>query len=224
VSRHTDTSPGASSLPDEGTPGQPIITRAQFKKSIQDRLRATRPGLRAILPDAAAFCANRGERIPVAKLGRLRAALRLCWQADDFLALVLYRLRTTLLISRLPIVPRLLHFLCGRLSDVRIGDNVLLGAGVYIPHGEIAIDGLVRIGHSSTLCPWITIDASPGSIVGPTLAEGVFVGTGAMILGDVTIGAGAQIGANAVVHTDVPAGATAVGVPARIIEAGANTR
>ena len=50
----------------------------------------------------------------------------------------------------------------------------------------------------------------------PTLGDRVVVGAGAKILGPVWIGDGAQIGANAVVINDVPAGAIAVGVPARI--------
>ena len=57
-----------------------------------------------------------------------------------------------------------------------------------------------------------------------TLEENVFVGTGAKILGPVTIGANARIGANAVVLTDVPAGATAVGAPARVIEDAATAK
>jgi len=51
----------------------------------------------------------------------------------------------------------------------------------------------------------------------PRLGNDVYVGCGAKILGPVTIGDGAMIGANAVVLKDVPAGATAVGIPARII-------
>jgi serine O-acetyltransferase len=47
----------------------------------------------------------------------------------------------------------------------------------------------------------------------------VFIGTGAAVLGAVTVGDGARIGANAVVLQDVPAGATAVGVPARVLSA-----
>jgi serine O-acetyltransferase len=53
----------------------------------------------------------------------------------------------------------------------------------------------------------------------PTLGQGVVVGAGAKILGPITIGAGARIGSNAVVVKDVPPGATAIGIPARIIEA-----
>lgn len=55
----------------------------------------------------------------------------------------------------------------------------------------------------------------------PHLCRGVYVGAGAKILGRVTIGAGARVGANAVVLEDVPAHATAVGIPARIIQRGA---
>ena len=50
----------------------------------------------------------------------------------------------------------------------------------------------------------------------PAVGDGVTIGAGATILGDIAIGAGARIGANAVVLQTVPAGATAVGVPARI--------
>ena len=49
---------------------------------------------------------------------------------------------------------------------------------------------------------------------GPTIGRGVFVGTGARVLGPIQLGDGAQIGANAVVVKDVPAGAVVVGIPA----------
>ena len=54
----------------------------------------------------------------------------------------------------------------------------------------------------------------------PTLGDGVVIGAGAKVLGPVTIGANAKIGYNAVVVRDVPNGATAIGIPARIAEAG----
>ena len=52
----------------------------------------------------------------------------------------------------------------------------------------------------------------------PTLENGVVIGAGAKVLGPITVGAGAKIGSNAVVVKDVPAGATAVGIPARILD------
>jgi serine O-acetyltransferase len=58
----------------------------------------------------------------------------------------------------------------------------------------------------------------------PIIGDDVFIGAGARVLGPVTIGNRASIGANAVVLTDVPPGATAVGVPARIIELGGQDR
>jgi serine O-acetyltransferase len=54
----------------------------------------------------------------------------------------------------------------------------------------------------------------------PTLEDGVVVGSGARVLGAITIGKGAQVGANAVVVRDVPAGAVVVGVPGRVLERG----
>jgi serine O-acetyltransferase len=51
----------------------------------------------------------------------------------------------------------------------------------------------------------------------PVIGDGVMVGAGARILGGISLGDGCRVGANAVVITDVPAGATAVGVPARIL-------
>jgi len=54
----------------------------------------------------------------------------------------------------------------------------------------------------------------------PTLMRGVVIGAGAKVLGPITLGEGAKVGSNAVVVRDVPAGATAVGIPARIVDAG----
>ncbi len=58
----------------------------------------------------------------------------------------------------------------------------------------------------------------------PTLKQGVVIGAGAKILGPITIGRGAKIGSNAVVVKDVPAKATAVGIPARIVEEEGKTK
>ena len=53
---------------------------------------------------------------------------------------------------------------------------------------------------------------------GPVIGDRVFIGTGAKVLGAITVGDDARIGANAVVIEDVPAGATVVGAPARVVQ------
>ena len=65
--------------------------------------------------------------------------------------------------------------------------------------------------------PWVTVGLRAGNFQGPTIRRGVHIGTGAKVIGPVTVGAGAQIGANAVVVTDVAPHTTVVGSPARPI-------
>lgn len=88
-----------------------------------------------------------------------------------------------------------------------------------LPHGlnGIIIARNVRIGNNVTIYQHVTIaesDRSKFTIV----EDDVMIGTGAVILNNVKIGKGAKIGANAVVTINVPPGATAVGVPAKIIK------
>jgi serine O-acetyltransferase len=106
-------------------------------------------------------------------------------------------------------------------AQVSIGDPVLVEPGVYLPHGQVVIDGMVEVGAETAISPWVTIGLLTGGYKGPTIGRDVRIGTGAKVLGPVVIGDGARIGANAVVLDDVPAGATAVGVPARVVPSSA---
>jgi len=116
-----------------------------------------------------------------------------------------------------PVLPRLAHKLAMAVAQVSIGDPVVMAPGVYIVHGQVVIDGPVEVGAGTVISPWTTIGLR-GSFDAPVVESYVSIGTGAKILGPVRLGSGAKIGANAVVLEDVPAGATAVGVPARIVE------
>ena len=110
----------------------------------------------------------------------------------------------------------LLYRLNAHLSHAVIGRNADFGPGLIILHTfGIVVNSSVRAGQNLTLEHGVTIGAEKD--VSPILGDNVFVGAGAKILGSVCIGSDVKIGANAVVVTDLPDGATAVGVPARIV-------
>lgn len=98
----------------------------------------------------------------------------------------------------------------------KIGKNVFIDHGMGVVIGETAV-----IGDNVTMYHGVTLGGrgkEKGVKRHPTVGDNVTIGVGATLLGDITIGDNAKIGAGAVVLNDVPANATAVGVPARIIE------
>ena len=98
-----------------------------------------------------------------------------------------------------------------------IGRNAWFGPGFVIVHSYgVVINTSVRGGRNIRLEHGVTIGAEKGQ--SPVLGDDVFVGAGAKILGGVRIGDHAKIGANAVVLEDVPDHATAVGIPAKVIQ------
>ncbi|HEY2746869.1 MAG TPA: serine acetyltransferase [Polyangia bacterium] len=105
-------------------------------------------------------------------------------------------------------------------TGVSLPSHARIGPGFYIGHfGNIIVHPDTVMGERCSISQGVTIGVLGGGRPGvPRLGNDVYVGAGAKILGPVTIGDGAIIGANAVVLDDVPPGATAVGVPARIVE------
>lgn len=96
--------------------------------------------------------------------------------------------------------------------------NCRIGGGLLLPHPNgIVIHPDARIGPNCLIFQQVTIGTGGRRPGVPTLGAHVDVGAGAKILGGVTIGPFARVGANAVVLSDVPAGATAVGIPARVL-------
>ncbi len=108
------------------------------------------------------------------------------------------------------------------LTGIEIHPGATIGRRFFIDHGMgVVIGETAEIGDDCTLYHGVTLGGTSWNKGKrhPTLGKGVVVGAGAKILGPITIGDGARIGSNAVVVKDVPPGATAIGIPARIIEA-----
>jgi serine O-acetyltransferase len=105
------------------------------------------------------------------------------------------------------------------LTGVSIPKSVRVGGGLRIHHfGCIFINAKSVIGSNCTLRQGVTIGNRHDDGPVPVIGDGVEFGAYAQVLGDVRIGNGARIGAMSVVLCDVPEGATAVGIPAKIIQ------
>jgi serine O-acetyltransferase len=173
----------------------------------------------AVLGDLAMEHRQRGEQRPLtSRAVVVFEVLRLVFVTDAFGALILYRLKATCLRRQIPIVPRIAHRGAMAWAQLCIGDPVVLSPGVRFPHGQVVIDGIVEIHSGVEIRPFVTIGLREGVYKGPILGARVRIGTGAKIIGPVTLGEGARVGANAVVVDDVPAGVVVVGVPARPVK------
>lgn len=107
------------------------------------------------------------------------------------------------------------------LTGIEIHPGATIGRRFFIDHGMgVVIGETAEIGDDVTLYHGVTLGGTSWNKGKrhPTLGDGVVVGAGAKVLGPITVHAGGKVGSNAVVVKDVPPGATAVGIPARIIE------
>lgn len=179
-------------------------------------LRARHPRFTtAVAADARIAALHQGLPAPRGRAGTALVALRLCWTADAFAALVAYRARAALQRRGVPVLPRLLHRWSMASAQVCIGDPVHVGPGVYLAHGQVVVDGIVEVGSGVVLFPWVTVGLRAGDFAGPRIGDGAHLGSGSKVIGPVTVGARAVVGANAVVTSDVAPGTTVVGIPAR---------
>ena len=107
------------------------------------------------------------------------------------------------------------------LTGIEIHPGATLGRRVFIDHGMgVVIGETAKVGNNCTIYQGVTLGGTSlykGVKRHPTLGNGVIVGANAMVLGGFTVGEGAKIGSASVVVKEIPAGATAVGNPARII-------
>ena len=108
------------------------------------------------------------------------------------------------------------------MTGIEIHPGAVIGRRVFIDHGMgVVVGETAEIGDDCTIYQGVTLGGTSLNRAKrhPTLESGVVVGAGAKVLGPFTVGAGARIGSNSVVLKAVPPGASAVGIPARIVEA-----
>ncbi len=156
-----------------------------------------------------------------------RGALEIMLCYPGFHALLFYRLSHWLWGLKVRLPARFISHVGKILTGIEIHPGAQIGRRFVIDHGTGVVVGETSIvGDDVTLYHAVTLGGiSPavdsGSQVGmkrhPTIMDGAIIGSGAAILGPITIGEGARVGSNSVVTKDVPASVTAVGIPAQVI-------
>jgi serine O-acetyltransferase len=131
-------------------------------------------------------------------------------------ALLAHRVAHALHAAEVPLLPRAIALVSRALTGIEIHPAARLGKGLFIDHGSgLVIGETAEIGDNVTLYQGVTLGGT-GFATGkrhPTVQDNVTIGSGAKLLGPITVGHGAKIGANSVVITDVPPNSTVVGNP-----------
>jgi serine O-acetyltransferase len=131
-------------------------------------------------------------------------------------ALLVHRVAHALEGAGVPVVPRSMAYASRTLTGIEIHPAARIGDGFFIDHGMgVVIGETAEIGDDVTLYQGVTLGGT-GFATGkrhPTVQDNVTIGSGAKLLGPITVGHGAKIGANSVVIHDVPPNATVVGNP-----------
>lgn len=131
-------------------------------------------------------------------------------------ALMAHRTAHALHQAGVPLLPRAISMISRALTGIEIHPAARIGQGLFIDHGAgVVIGETADIGDDVTLYQGVTLGGT-GFATGkrhPTVQDNVTIGSGAKLLGPITVGHGAKIGANSVVVTDVPPNSTVVGNP-----------
>lgn len=135
-------------------------------------------------------------------------------------ALLLHRIAHKLHIWHVPILPRLMSHVSRFITGIEIHPGASIGKRFFIDHGMgVVIGETTIIGDDVLLYQGVTLGGT-GKEHGkrhPTLKNNIVVGSGAKILGNITIGNNVRVGASSVVISDVPDDSTVVGIPGRVV-------
>lgn len=136
-------------------------------------------------------------------------------------ALLAHRFSHKLYKWKVPFIPRFISFIMRILTGIEIHPGAEIGERFFIDHGEgVVIGETTIIGNDVLIYQQVTLGGT-GKDKGkrhPTLMDGVIVGAGAKVLGNITLGKHVRVGAGSVVVDDVPDFATVVGIPGRIVK------
>lgn len=149
-----------------------------------------------------------------------RSALEVLLCCPGIHALVFHRVAQRCWRSGFLTLGRFVSHLGRMATGIEIHPGATIGRRVFIDHGMgVVIGETAEVGDDCTIYQGVTLGGTSldRGKRHPTLLEGVVVGAGAKVLGPFTVGRNARIGSNSVVVKTVPEGATAVGIPARMI-------
>src|SRR4249919_1087331 len=136
-------------------------------------------------------------------------------------AVLVHRVANALAGAGVPVVPRSLAYVSRTVTGIEIHPAAKVGDGFFIDHGMgVVIGETAEIGDNVTLYQGVTLGGT-GFATGkrhPTVEDNVTIGSGAKLLGPITVGHGAKIGANSVVINDIPANSTVVGNPGHVVK------
>lgn len=163
------------------------------------------------------------QRDPAA---RSRLEVVICY--PGFQALMIYRFSHWLWQRGWRLLGRAISQFGRWMTGIEIHPGATIGERFFVDHGMAVVVGeTCEIGDDVTLYQGVTLGGVAPSVDSesqrdtkrhPTLLDGVIVGSGAQVLGPITVGKDARVGANAVVTKDVPGGATVVGIPGKVVQ------